>query len=151
MLFRSEQSRFDSGEYIALDSLLKSYTAFYEAKTQHELFAHHSKKNPALIAYTKDASKGAQDKQSLISIDGFLDLIGAHVSLEMKKLLKDKHNERAATLAPQAFHIAKTPDEIVRVYTNWQEGIRALDVSCMRGGERDWPKVDNKFFHPVRI
>ena len=146
-----ERARFESGEYIALADVFDSPVAVYEKKTNIELFAHHSKKNPALIAYTKDASKGAQDKQSLISIDGFLDLIGADLSPALKVILKSNHNERAATIAPQAFHIAKTPDEIVRVYTNWQEGIRALDVSCMRGSEGEWPRVDNKPFHPVRI
>lgn len=62
-----EQARFDSGEYLPLIPWLVDIAPV-------DFFGHVAKKDPALIAYTKDEYKGRTDKQSLISIEGFIDL-----------------------------------------------------------------------------
>jgi hypothetical protein len=62
-----ESARFDNGEYLPV-------TSFIQSMAPVDTFPHIAKKNPALIAYTKDEYKGRIDRQSLLSIEAFIDL-----------------------------------------------------------------------------
>ncbi len=53
---------------------------------------------------------------------------------------------------PAQFKLATTPDEIEKVYTNYDKESRHVSTSCMRYSHDEirWPRVDGKPFHPVR-
>jgi hypothetical protein len=148
-----EIERFNTGEYLPLCEELTRATQIYETAHNLNLFAHVAKKNPALIAYTKDAIKGAQDKQSLLSIEAFVKMVCVNNNADIQALLIDLQTRYAKETTPQPFKLATTPDDIERVYTNYAPDSRAVSVSCMRYGhdETNWPKVDSKPFHPVRV
>jgi hypothetical protein len=148
-----EIERFNTGEYLPLCDELTCASQIYETAHNLNLFAHVAKKNPALIAYTKDAQKGAQDKQSLLSIESFVKMVCVNNNAELQALIIDLQTRYAKANAPQQFKLATTPDDIERVYTNYARDSRAVSVSCMRYGhdETNWPKVDSKPFHPVRV
>ena len=147
-----EQARFESGEYVPLCDILRLNTATYETRVGVKLFAHISKKNHLLIAYTKDAQKGAADKQSLISIRAFVEMIADDSAL--RDLLTSCQTDHAEKFKKHEFKLASTPEDIERVYINYDSSIHPLAISCMRhkhGYGIRWPKVDGKGFHPVRI
>ena len=155
---KREEERFLSGEYIPLASELTIAANIFETKTNSKLFAHISKKNPSLIAYTKDAIKGAQDKQSLLSIEAFVKLVCPNNSQEIHDYLIKLQTNHAKAHAPQPFKLATTPDDIEQVYTNYDESKEKVAGSCMRYGRdelnfsnRNWPKVNGERFQPVRV
>lgn len=145
-----EQARFDSGEYTPLCDLLAARVANYERKNGTRLFAHISKKNPLLIAYTKDAIKGAQDKQSLLSIPAFVELVAPASEQEYKNLLVSLQGEIAAQFIPAEFLIAETESDIESVYTNHAKSGN-IGVSCMRYSASNFPRVNDRVYHPVRV
>ena len=146
-----EIQRFETGEYIPLVNELIIAANIFETKTNSKLFAHISKKNPSLIAYTKDAIKGAQDKQSLLSIEAFVKMVCV-ADDETQAYLTLLQTNHAKAHAPAQFKLATTPDEIEKVYTNYAPDMRHVSGSCMRYDHESvrWPKVDGKPFHPVR-
>ena len=148
---KREEQRFLSGEYIPLVEQLNHEAGIYELQHNVRLFAHISKKNPELIAYTKDSIKGAQDKQSLISIKSFIDLI-SNKDNNTKDYLRLLQLNWARDNTPAQFKIATTADEIEQVYTNYDKESRHVSTSCMRYShdETRWPKVDYQPCHPVR-
>lgn len=77
-----ERARFDSGEYIPLIDFLHNIQP-------DDTFGHVAKKDPGLIAYTKDEYKGRTDKQSLISVEGFLDMCMARMCERLEQDRKD--------------------------------------------------------------
>ena len=145
-----EQARFDSGEYIPLHEYTAKAVSTYEEKNNIKLFAHISKKNPSLIAYTKDSIKGAQDKQSLLSIPAFIELIAKDEDSVVKTFLTNIQNEHSNALAGDDFKLATTEDEIERVYTNYVES-GGLGVSCMRYASHNFPRVNSRHYHPTRV
>ena len=146
-----EEERFQSGEYIPLVEQLNHEAGIYELKHNVRLFAHISKKNPSLIAYTKDAIKGAQDKQSLLSIEAFVKMVCV-ADDETQAYLTLLQTNHAKAHMPAQFKLALTADEIEHVYTNYDKESRHIAASCMRHthDELRWPRVDGKPFHPVR-
>jgi hypothetical protein len=146
-----EIQRFNTGEYLPLCDELTAASQIYETARNIKLFAHISKKNPALIAYTKDAIKGAQDKQSLLSIEAFVKMVCFNTTEELQALIIDLQTRYAKAKTPQPFKLATTPDDIERVYTNYAPDSRAVSVSCMRYGASDYSRVNGAPFHPVRV
>lgn len=147
---KREEARFLSGEYIPLANDLTIAANIFETKTNSKLFAHISKKNSSLIAYTKDAIKGAQDKQSLLSIEAFVKMVCV-ADDETQAYLTLLQMNHAKAHMPQPFKLATTPDDIEKVYTNYAPDARHVSGSCMRYDiEGRWPKVDGKPYHPVR-
>ena len=146
-----EIQRFNNREYIPLVEQLNHEAGIYELQHNVRLFAHVSKKNPELIAYTKDAIKGAQDKQSLLSIEAFINLV-SNKDNDTKEYIKRLQLNWARDNTPAQFKIATTADEIEHVYTNYDKESRHVSGSCMRYSHDEirWPKVDSKPFHPVR-
>lgn len=63
-----EMARLNSGEYRKLHHILAMISP-----ADH--FAHVAKKDPNLIAYTKDELKGREDKQSIATIDAYVEAI----------------------------------------------------------------------------
>ena len=149
---KREEDRFLSGEYIPLASELTIAANIFETKTNNRLFAHISKKNTLLIAYTKDAIKGAQDKQSLLSIEAFVKLVCPNNSQEIHDYLIKLQMNHAKAHMPAQFKLATTPDEIEKVYTNYAPDARHVSGSCMHYDSESgrWPKVDHQPCHPVR-
>lgn len=148
---KREEERFQSGEYIPLVNELIIAANIFETKTNSKLFAHISKKNPSLIAYTKDAIKGAQDKQSLLSIEAFVKMVCV-ADDETQAYLTLLQMNHAKAHTPAQFKLALTADEIEKVYTNYDKESRHVAASCMRHSHDEirWPRVDGKPFHPVR-
>lgn len=66
-----ELARFETAEYTHV-------TSFIRSMSPPDTFPHVAKKNPALIAYTKDEYKGREDKQSLLTIEAFIDMCLAY-------------------------------------------------------------------------
>lgn len=67
-----EAARFESGEYIPLIDTIR------HSIMPDDFYGHIAKKNPELVAYTKDDAKGRADKQSLLSVRAFIDACIAH-------------------------------------------------------------------------
>lgn len=122
-----ERARFDSGEYTALP---------YWFKQEEDHFAHHSNKHPGKIAYTKDAASGVADRQTTISCRDYL----SRLTPSLYQYDIDSRCQRWEAefgLLP-GLHLAKTADEIERVYTNGPH-------SCMAGSSYDSDE------HPTRV
>jgi hypothetical protein len=144
-----EQDRFNSGEYLPLCADLAFHAKL--AKPLH--YAHTAKRKPTLIAYTKDDERGAADKQSVMTIEAYIELIAQeHWSTQLKTALAKRQLEYA-TAAYKPFLLATDADDIVSVYTNYDEDSESVSKSCMRFEEDDstWSKVDGKRYHPCRV
>jgi len=143
-----ETARFEAGEYKPLEERLHNLSI--EHFPLH--FAHIAKKKPSLIAYTKDEVKGASDKQSLISIEAYVQLLVDKGAIEQDdvKVIARRH-ANYAKVVEGALKFATTPDEIERVYINYDASIHALSVSCMRHGLAHWPRVNGDRYHPTRV
>jgi hypothetical protein len=145
-----ERARFASGEYIGLHHEL-------EAIAPDSHFAHVAKKSHDLIAYTKDAVKGAQDKQSLLSVAAYIELVApSDWTAGDKAVVARRHIDYAASLAsPLKFAgpgtDKATADLIEEVYTKYASNCSAVAASCMRhDASRFSGRVDGKRVHPVR-
>lgn len=84
-----EMDRFTNGEYQPLHSYLRGI-----APIKH--YAHVAKKDPNLIAYTKDELKGREDKQSLATIEAYIELCLKHP--DTIRLLTALATDRGMTL-----------------------------------------------------
>lgn len=140
-----ERARLESGEYIPPHPDLAAI-----APTEH--YAHCAKKSHDLIAYTRDAAKGAADRQSLISIEAYVTLV-APAEWSCADKLRAVEAQRAHALAMcSPVRFARTPDEIEAVYTNYAHDTYALGASCMRHPARRFDaRVDGEPFHPARV
>lgn len=141
-----EWERFESGEYIHCCDAIRAI-----APEDH--FAHIAKKRPELVAYTKDATKGAQDIQSLLSIKAYVELIAPDFYSESAKeqVINEQKAHAIAVAAPVKFagpcESEENADLIEEIYTNYDGSIRALDASCMRHDASDF---QSDGIHPVR-
>jgi len=143
-----EKSRFDFGEYKPLQKRLQALS--FDNFPLH--FAHIAKKKPSLIAYTKDDLKAAADKQSLISIQGYVKLLidaGAIQETEAQEIISAQFAHASALESELKF--AYSEDDIEAVYTNYDENARSVGVSCMRYYEEHWARVEGNYYHPVRV
>jgi hypothetical protein len=97
-----EQARFDNEEYLPVIDFIKNLSP-------PDTFPHVAKKGPSLIAYTKDEFRGRTDKQSLLSIDAFIDLC--------LKCLKPSHEREMKR------HRVDTLDEFYDILwgSNWRK------------------------------
>lgn len=145
-----ERGRFETGEYMALCERLTQF-----APEEH--FAHIAKKRPELIAYTKDAQKGASDKQSLISVRAYIDLIAPEYFSDASKdaLAREQLSYARGIASPLQFagpgNDDATADAIERVYTRYAREIDALNISCMRKPANHYDgQIDGESIHPVR-
>lgn len=145
-----EQARLDSGEYIPNHYIVQRVAITYEVENNIKLFAHVSKKNPSLIAYTKDSIKGAQDKQSLLSIPAFIELIAKDETKETKDYLIKLQQEHSAQFMSAEFLIAETESDIESVYTNHVNSGN-IGISCMRYSAGNFPRVNGRSYHPTRV
>lgn len=84
-----EQSRFDSGEYNQLCHNLRMIAPAYH-------YGHIAKKDPNLIAYTKDELKGREDKQSLATIEAYIDICFKHP--DVRKLMATMAEDRGLSV-----------------------------------------------------
>lgn len=145
-----ERSRFTSGDYTPLEPGLASYVREYYP----DHYAHVAKKRPDLIAYTKSEDKGRDDKQSLISVKAYVELVGKHPDLEwpgyrIERLVRNQLTY--AGICEKEYTLATTPDDIARVYIEYDGAASQVSSSCMRYGEGHWPRVDGARFHPARV
>lgn len=143
-----EKARFESGEYTPLCSALSDQL---ESRGLHDLFAHVAKKRPGLIAFTKDAEKGAADKQSLRSIRAFVE---SYCEGACEELREHIINEQTAWANQQETELkfATTPDEITAVYVDYDSNAGAVSQSCMRYNVTHWPRLPGgDYCHPASI
>ena len=132
-----ERLKFFSGEYQeVLPSIAK------HCKEEH--FVHVSKGKPEELAYTKDAFDGARDVQKRISVRGYLEVHAPSVSAEEREALALEHLD---WMLASVVKFARTPDEIEKVYTNYDEGSSEVASSCMRYKAESFASKE----HPVRI
>lgn len=136
-----ERAKFESSEYAPLPD----YFAPLEINPDH--FLHVSKDKPELLAYTKNESKGRANIQSRITLAGYLDTYHAGISRTIRAMVKEAH--AATTLEPDGLKFATTPDEIERVYTNYDSTHHAVAGSCMRYDTGEFRT--SLPFHPTRV
>jgi hypothetical protein len=124
-----ERARLQAGEYFPVPwSDYDEYPAHY---------AHLSQRTPGLVAYTKNDEHGLQDRQTAIKPGRYLE--------EFYKTVFTRDQIAQYVAACQAtnfeLHIARTPDEIERVY-------RGGPTSCM--GRKSLSNFQTSQ-HPVRV
>lgn len=136
-----EQGRIDDGTY-ARPHFFAEFS-----KTSHYL--HVSKTKPGMLAYTKDESKGRADIQSTISLAGYFERYTAGYLAPYEERLKT-WLARDASRATVKF--ATTPDEIAKVYTNYDNTCGQVSTSCMRYENDDFSDdTDTPPQHPCSI
>ena len=149
-----ELGRLNSGEYAPLVPTLN----YWSLRLFPEHYAHNAKKKPELIAYTRDDEKGRADKQSLVSIETYVKMLAAkaeaggddpwHVSTV--ESLTRKQLDYARTFE-KTYQLATTPDDIARVYMEYDRNVDGVSSSCMRYGLDHWPDVDGSGYHPASV
>lgn len=92
-------------------------------------FVHVSKENPEMIAYVQNAFKGSKDIQTRCSIIGYLEKYAKQVSNEEACELQDEHD---TAFAFTELKWARTPHEMIHVYTNYDPHTPGVGDSCMR-------------------
>jgi len=117
-----EQERLDSGYHKKVLPELQKYCL-------PEHFVHVCKKSPSLIAYTANDYKGANDLQTQSSISGYLERFAPSVKAQEVEVLQEAHD---TAFAFTDLMWAKTPDEIVECYTNFDPDTKGVSDSCMR-------------------
>ena len=122
-----EYQRIRNGQYKR-----PSYLDDLERDSDHYL--HLAEKRPGQLAYTKDEAKGRQDAQSIISLQGYIEAFCQDMLPRHLDEIRAEHEGRA--LEDDGLKFASTPDEIVKVYTNYDCDSRKVSCSCMRH-ERD--------------
>jgi hypothetical protein len=120
---RRERERCANGTYKRPDYLVR-----LERDIDH--FLHLAEKKPGQLAYTKDAAKGAQDLQSIISLQGYIEAFASDMLPEHLEEIKAEHEGQS--LNDDDLKFAKTPAEITRVYTHYDRACSAVSNSCMR-------------------
>lgn len=106
-------------------------------------FAHISIDDPLMVAFTKNDEMGLADRQTRMSPEAYLKRYwpDKFTTSEIDALVQ-VHNE---TYVDQSFKLATTPDEIEKVYTNFDRSCSDVASSCMRG--YGW----NYGEHPCRV
>ena len=141
-----ERSRFASGDYKPLDAGLAECVRGYWPDS----FAHVAQRDPTLIAYTKDDSKGRVDIQSIATVDAFCRLMAARSHNKYPHTPEsafynhfmnygNRHLE-AITIASNPVQFATTAEDISVVYMNYSPSAEAVANSCMRYGD---PREDD--------
>lgn len=145
-----ERGRFERGEYIPLLSVLAGF-----APKDH--FAHVAKKAPSKIAYTQNELKGRADKQSLLSIRSYIDLISPdHIDEDMRVYLERRQRDWAQEQSKELLFAGPgtdkaTADLMESVYTNYSQEEHGVSNSCMRYTANNFSSiVDGRRTHPVR-
>lgn len=145
-----ERGRFESGEYIPLASVLAHF-----APIDH--FAHVAKKAPSKIAYTQNEIKGRADKQSLLSIRSYIDLIAPErIDEDMRVYLEGRQRDWAQEQSKELLFAGPgtdkaTADLIEAVYVNYDSEAHAVRNSCMRHTAVNYSsRVGGNRVHPVR-
>lgn len=133
-----EQGRFDSGKYIRVPPELEKHCL-------PEHFVHVATKNPEKIAFTPSPEKGAEDKQKLSSVIGYLERYAPDIDGDLREELDELYSDRFATYE---LKFAKTADEIEKVYTFYDESQYGVAQSCMRYENDDYFISQ---VHPVRV
>ncbi len=145
-----ERGRFERGEYIPLLSVLAGF-----APKDH--FAHVAKKAPSKIAYTQNELKGRADKQSLLSIRSYIDLISPnHIDEDTRVYLERRQRDWAQDQSKELLFAGPgtdkaTADLMESVYTNYSQEGHGVSNSCMRYTANNFScYVDGRRTHPVR-
>ncbi|NDB70577.1 MAG: hypothetical protein EB015_21735, partial [Methylocystaceae bacterium] len=120
-------------------------------------FAHVAKKAPSKIAYTQNELKGRADKQSLLSIRSYIDLISpdhldeeTRVYFEKRQLIWAQEQSKELLFAGPGTDKA-TADLMESVYTNYSQEEHGVSNSCMRYTANNFGSiVDGRRTHPVR-
>lgn len=139
-----EEGRFKDGTYQKLPwATDRGRYPWYNPITDH--FAHPSKKEPGLLAYTANENDGLADKQTAIKAGKYLERFFNH-SLD-KGSVAFFAQEFQAMFEKLYLRFAKTADEIEYVYRNGPE-------SCMSGdayrASKNWGPWASEY-HPTRI
>ena len=92
-------------------------------------FAHVANGDPSALAYTKHEADGVRDVQKRMNVTAYLKMYAPHVGPHEARELQNAHHQ---TVADAELLLAKTPDEIVDVYTNYDDDCRGVNTSCMR-------------------
>ena len=119
---KREKTRMENGTYTRVLPSLEAY-----CKPEH--FVHMSRRNPDQLAYTRNSENGNRDVQSPISVVGYLEAYAPSVTQAERDRLAAEHLEHALGVLVK---FAKTPDEIEKVYTNYDPGASGVNDSCMR-------------------
>ena len=137
-----EQGRFDSGEYVRLPPEIEKYCL-----TDH--FVHVALKTPERISYTASPEKGAEDRQTLSSIRGYLERFAPILNREEREELEDLYTDKFASYE---LKWAVSADEIEKVYTNYDRNEAGVAASCMRYEiDEDNEGEFMSPIHPVRV
>lgn len=118
-----ERQRITSGVYKR-----PPYLALLERDPSHYL--HLADKRPGRLAYTRNAENGQQDKQTIISLQGYIELYFPGIEPWQKEMIEAAHAGMA--LEEDDLKFASTPDEITSVYTNYDSSCSQVAASCMR-------------------
>ena len=93
-------------------------------------FAHVAKGDPTALAYTKHEADGVRDVQKRMNVTAYLKLYAPDVSPYEAAWLQEEHHHM---VADAELLLATTPEEIVEVYTNYDEDAGGgVAASCMR-------------------
>jgi hypothetical protein len=128
-----ERAKYGTGEYI-----LPEFLAEYN---QGDYFLHISKNGDRLLAYIQSVEKGEHNIQSKISLRTFMQ---KYTNASSKKVddLERKFFEYLDSRVE--LKIAMDPEEIVRVYTNYDRSCSQVSKSCMVSSD-----YKNLPHHPV--
>ncbi len=107
-----------------------------QAVTMRGHYAHTSLKDPGMIAYTPDEAYGVQDRQLRVKPGRYLE----QFAKDMFSAEQVAEYIAAAKATTEELQLAKTPDDIARVYT-----AKGGPTSCMDRGHFDFDDT------PVRV
>lgn len=133
---RREATRLKNGTYTLLPWYQEGW--WTERPIFEEHFAHVSEKNPRLVAFTANHEHGVADRQTRIALTTYLDRFYSNLAQHEREEIATRHRDHFG-LAPE-LKFARTPDEIIDVYTN---GPR----SCMSHHADDFAG----HMHPVAV
>lgn len=125
------------------------YLNYLEIESEH--FLHLADKRPGELSYTKDAPSGMADKQTVISLQGYIEkYCKSRIDPDRIKMIHAEH--AANTMTDDGLQFATTPEDIVKVYTQHSRG-SAVASSCMRHRLDQWHSmVDADVpFHPCHV
>ena len=131
-----ERHRISSGEYskpiwIQDANLFRDVNTAIDKKAVHTTeiryhFAHVSVKNPAMIAYTENDTKGQADRQTPIKVGRYLNRFSEGLCEDRVREVVEAHN---ACFDFGEMEVATTPEDIVSVYTNGPNSCMSHSVS----------------------
>lgn len=94
-------------------------------------FLHVSNNNPPLLCYTQNEEKGCLDKQSKISLSGYLERFHPTIKEFDRHIICSQYS--ALAIEYDGLKFTSSPEEIVKVYRNYCPGRLGVASSCMRG------------------